>query len=181
MPTGDFGPLWGLRGLAFFRGPFSVLREVGVWGLGLGMREFTVCMQCARGGCASLGMGARPLIRELASACSPAATTPTIFNSGLGFTPSGAPDGGFLALCFLSRLRHINDHKPQLRWIGVGLWVLTASAGCSTRSKGSQQTPCPSRPVRVARPVPSSVLYRVLWEIAASRFRVSGLGLGSRV
>ena len=34
----------------------------------------------------------------------------------------------------------VSQHKTELRWITVGLWVLAACAGRSTRSKGSQQT-----------------------------------------
>ena len=41
--------------------------------------------------------------------------------------------------------------KTELKWIIVGLWVLAACAGRSTRSKGSQQTLRLSHPVRVAR------------------------------
>ena len=39
----------------------------------------------------------------------------------------------------------------QQKWIIVGLWVLAACAGRSTRSKGSRQTLRLSHPVRVAR------------------------------
>ena len=41
--------------------------------------------------------------------------------------------------------------QPQLRWISVGLQVLAACAGRSTRRKGFQQTLRPSHPVRAAR------------------------------
>ena len=41
--------------------------------------------------------------------------------------------------------------KTELKWIIVGLWLLAACAGRSTRNKGSQQTPRLSHPVRVAR------------------------------
>ena len=50
-------------------------------------------------------------------------------------------EGGFLALCFPSQLciKCAFQSKSQLRWISVGLWVLAACAGRSTRSKGSQK------------------------------------------
>ena len=109
-----------------------------------------MCKQCARGGCANYfrNRGA-PTNRALASACSPAPTTPTILNLGLA-TPL---KGGFLALCFpLQLCRKCAFHsKTELKWITVGLWVLAACAGRSTRSKGSQQTLRLSHPVRVAR------------------------------
>ena len=43
------------------------------------------------------------------------------------------------------------SQQSELRWILVGLWVLVACAGRSTRIKGSQQTIGLSHPVRVAR------------------------------
>ena len=57
--------------------------------------------------------------------------------SQLGFRahPPNPPQGGFLALCLPS---------PELRWITVGLWAFSC-AGCSTRSKASQQQ-CPPSP-----------------------------------
>ena len=75
--------------------------------------------------------------------------------SQLGFRvhPPTPLKGGFLALCFPSQLcRKCALHsKTELKWITVGLWVLAACAGRSTRSKGSQQTLRLSHPVRVAR------------------------------
>ena len=120
-----------------------------VWGLG-----FKVCRQCARGGCAFYfrNRGA-PTNRALVSAISPAPTTPTILNWGLGFTPQTPLKGGFLALCFPSQLcrKCVFHSKTELKWITVGLWVLAACGGRLTRSKGSQQTQRLSHPVRVAR------------------------------
>ena len=62
----------------------------------------------------------------------------------------------FLALCFPSQFDTYTtafESEPQLSWIGVGLCVLAACAGRSTKSKGFQQTTRPSHPVRVARRV----------------------------
>ena len=88
----------------------------------------SVCIRCARGGCAFYfrNRGA-PTNRALASACSPAPTTPT-------FTPK--TPGGFLALCFFPSQLCIKcsfHSKPQLRWIGVGLWVLKRAGPAARR------------------------------------------------
>ena len=113
-----------------------------------------MCKQCARGGCAFYfrNRGA-PTNRALASACSPAPTTPNYSQLGFRAHPPTPLKGGFLALCFPSQLcRKCACHsKTELRWITVGLWVFAACAGRSTRSKGSQQTLRLSHPVRVAR------------------------------
>ena len=84
-------------------------------------------IQYARPWCAlDFRHGGAPTCRALASACSPASTTPTILlNSGLGFTPQTPLKGSFLALCLSSQLcvRCAFHSKPQLGWISVGLWV----------------------------------------------------------
>ena len=62
-------------------------------------------------------------------------------HSQLGFRvhPPNEPQGGLsCAICFPAVFHNTTTfhRKPQLRWIGVGLWVLPAS----TRSKGFRQT-----------------------------------------
>ena len=97
-----------------------------------------MCKQCARGGCTFYfrNRGA-PTNRALASACSPAP-------SQLGFRvhPPTPLKGGLsrsllpFALCTKCAFHR----KTELKWIIVGLWVLAACAGRSTRNKDSQQT-----------------------------------------
>ena len=54
---------------------------IGPGFMGSEFRVEGVCsIQSVRGGCASLGVGAHPLIARFASACNPAPTTPTILN-----------------------------------------------------------------------------------------------------
>ena len=104
-----------------------------------------------------------PTCRALASACSPAPTTPTILNRvwGLRLTPQNPFKAG-LSCSLLAFAVLMKMSVSQLRWIGVGLWILAACAGRSTRSKGFQQAVCPSHPVRVARSVQLSLTGKAL-------------------
>ena len=99
-----------------------------------------------RGGCAFYFRNrCAPTYRALASACSPAPTTRTILNSGLGFPPQALLKGGFLTLCFPSQfcIKCAFHNKPHL-----------------DAKQGFQQTIFnPSHPVRVAR----SFQRRQLW------------------
>ena len=112
-----------------------------------------MCRQCARGGCPfDFRNRGAPTNRALASACSPA---PTTNYSQLGFRvhPPNPPQGrlscSLLPLAALQKM--CVSQQPELKWTLVGLWVLAACAGRSTRSKGSQQTLRFSHPVKVAR------------------------------
>ena len=93
----------------------------------------------------TLGIGAHPLIARLRQHVVPP-QPPQLFSIRVYRVHPPTPlKRGFLALCFPSRLCR------KRKWITVGLWVLAACAGRSTRSKGSQQTLRLSHPVRVAR------------------------------
>ena len=112
-----------------------------------------MCKQCARGGCAFYFRNrGHPLIARLRQHVVPP-QPPQLFSIRVSGSPPNPPQGGFLALCFPSQLcRKCAFHsKTELKWIIVGLWVLAACAGRSTRSKGSQRTLRLSHPVRVAR------------------------------
>ena len=76
-------------------------------------------MQCARGGCAFYfrnSRGRAHYSRALASACTPAPTTPTIRNLGLGFTPKPPSRRTFLLFASDHILRQL---KAEMDWCGV--------------------------------------------------------------
>ena len=114
---------------------------------------------------------------HLSHACVSMSSCPNRPNcSQLGFSlirvhPQAPLQGAFLLTASLrsSVYRSQFPSKPLLRWICVGLWVLTACAGRSTRS-GFQQTACPSsHPVRVARSVnvyPDKLPTHLDWHLA---------------
>ena len=85
----------------------------------------------------TLRIGARPLIARLRQHVVPP-QPPQLF-SIIGFRvhPPTPLKGGFLALCFPSQpCRNCAFRsKTELKWITVGLWVLAACAGRSTKSK----------------------------------------------
>ena len=57
----------------------------------------------------TLGIGAHPLVRAFASACSPTPATPNYSQLGFRVHPPNPLKGGFLALCFLSQFQKLSD------------------------------------------------------------------------
>ena len=67
----------------------------------------------------------------------------------------------------------VSQHT-ELLWITVGLWVLAACVGRSTRSKGSQQTLRLSHPVRVARKQGKGRLFAFQGRLVGGRGKLVG-------
>ena len=77
-----------------------------------------MCKQCARGGCAfDFRNRGAPTNRALASACSPAPTTPTIL-LGLRVHPRGLSCS---LLPLAAQQKMCVSQQNELRWIIVGL------------------------------------------------------------
>ena len=92
--------------------------------------------------------GANPLIARLRQHVVPP-QPPQLFSIRVQGSPPKPPSrGAFLLSASFRRSTHKQPHNQALLiWMGVGLWVLAACAGCSTKSKGFQQTTWPSRPL----------------------------------